>query len=86
MSVRDASLYDGDPVHSIAYGVLRGTGNIFRDCIANSKEFWEIDRGYFRAKHFSGYYRISLNDMRASYNKLGLPRDRWDKLELNISP
>lgn len=74
------------PENSISYGILRGTGEIFKDCIAHNKEFWEIDRGYFKPRHYDGYYRISLNGTRACYRNNSLSRDRFDALGLSYSP
>lgn len=56
-----------DLTPSISYGILRGTGLIFQACRDNGIEFWEIDRGFWRASHFDGYYRFSLNGMNPDY-------------------
>lgn len=89
--VKDVSLRSpGDPVnHSIAYGILRGTADVFKDCDAQHKEWWEIDRGYFKPAHFNGYYRISLKRTRAYYSDEvagGLPDDRFQALNVAIHP
>ncbi len=75
-----------EPTPSISYGILRGTGDIFKDCMRQGKEWWEIDRGYFGANHFHGYYRISLNGLRAQYRHHDLPRDRLDALGITYAP
>lgn len=72
--------------HSISYGILRGTGDVFRDCMAANKEWWEIDRGYFGANHFDGYYRVSLNGTRALYRSCDLSRDRLEALGVTYAP
>ncbi len=40
---------------NIAYGILRSCDAIFR----SSQHWFNVDRGYYGAGHFSGYYRIS---------------------------
>jgi len=78
------------PIYTpISYGILRGTGDIFQRQMASHRDFWEIDLGYFHSGHFAGYYRISKNGMRATYNDAvakTLPFDRWDALNINIAP
>jgi hypothetical protein len=78
---------------AIAYGILRGTGlpgrntgdtSIFRECDKRGLEWWEVDRGYFGAKHFDGYYRISLGDMQAKYVKMDLPEGRMRKMPFEL--
>lgn len=74
---------------SIAYGILRGTGDIFHACDTDRKEWWEVDRGYFKPKHYDGYYRISLQGTRARYVPEVadcLPDDRWNALGINLAP
>lgn len=84
---KHAEFYNGKPTPSISYGILRGTGEIFRDCMNSGIEWWEIDRGYFKPDHFKGYYRISMNGLRAKYNPdLDLPSDRMDALRLEVDP
>lgn len=77
------------PITSMSYGILRGCGELFNDCYDAGVEYWEVDRGYFKPRHFDGYYRISYNNTRAKYNPeiaKKLPRDRWDALDINIAP
>lgn len=88
-TMKDVSLYDKDKplLPAISYGILRGTGDIFRDCMAKDVEWWEIDRGYFKPHHFDGYYRLSLNSTSAIYNTpTNVPEDRWRTLGINLSP
>jgi len=72
---------------AISYGILRGTGTIFKHCRSSKKDFWEFDRGYFKPGHFDGYYRVSKNNTRCNYR----PDDvvctqRWDELDIPIEP
>lgn len=42
---------------NLAYGILRGSAEVFRQ----SRAWICVDRGYFKPKHYDGYYRLSLN-------------------------
>jgi len=84
--------YDGNPKPCISYGILRGNEQIFKDCRSKGVEFWEIDRGYFNPSDhtsgkFDGYYRITMNGMRAEYNHElhgHLPNDRFNRLGIEM--
>ncbi len=67
---------------AVGYGILRGTGDIFKHNEAHSIDYYEVDRGYINPKHFDGYYRISKNGMQAKYVDKDLPSDRLDKLKI----
>lgn len=48
------------------YGVLRGCGDIIRQCQWVGRDFYHIDHGYFRrGLGFDGYYRITRNGFQA---------------------
>ena len=62
---------------SIAYGILRGTGEVFK----RSKHWFNIDNGYFNPGHFDGYYRISYKGTQAKWHD-DIPQQSIDfKLE-----
>lgn len=44
----------------IGYGILRGTEVVFKESEKASLPWFNVDRGYFKASHYDGYYRISL--------------------------
>lgn len=67
---------------AVGYGILRGTGDIFKHNEKHGVDFYEVDRGYINPKHFDGYYRISKNGMQAKYVDKDLPSDRLDKLKI----
>ncbi len=60
--IGDADITRGIEAHDvhIGYGILRGTGDIFRRCDSLNKPWFNLDRGYFGPGHYGGYYRISL--------------------------
>lgn len=66
---------------AIGYGILRGTGDIFKHNFSHNVDYYEVDRGYINPGHFDGYYRISKNGMQAKYVDKDLPSDRLDKLK-----
>lgn len=78
--------FGGDPLHytdinialvndvHIAYGILRASGKLFKDCENLGKAWFEIDRGYFSPGHFDGYYRISYKGTQCQFNEL---RKSW---------
>lgn len=66
---------------AVGYGILRGTGDIFRHNAEHNVDYYEVDRGYINPQHFDGYYRISKNGMQAKYRDIILPSDRLDKLK-----
>ena len=82
INIKDYVFNDTDTVSS--YGILRGTGNVFKK--ANS--FYYIDHGYLSAsgrsfsndktifKDFDGYFRIVYNDF------IGFKIDRKDERRL----
>lgn len=73
-----------NPRPSIGYGILRGNSNIYRICDTNNIDYWNIDRGYMKPHHFSGYYRIAKNGLQPSYMSLDLPSDRFNDLKIEI--
>lgn len=72
----------------IAYGILRGTTDVFRKASASGKPWFNVDRGYWGADHYDGYYRISLC---GTQQTIGLDRiepdyKRLDKLNIELFP
>lgn len=72
----------------IAYGILRGCGEVFKQCNRYKKPWINIDRGFWRPNHYDGYYRISLNGTQQTTGlaKLDPDYDRWAQLGLEIEP
>lgn len=70
----------------IGYGILRGMGDVFRECDRQGKPWFNIDKGYWKPGHYDGYYRVSL---RGTQQTSGWPDpdwERWEKLGLNVEP
>lgn len=52
----------------IAYGILRGSADLFRKCDKLGIDWFNVDLGYFNPGHFDGYYRISHRGTQAKYS------------------
>lgn len=59
---RHVSEYDGED-YNIAYGVLRGTADIFRQ----SRRYFIVDNGFSCPGHFTGNYRISYRGTQPTF-------------------
>lgn len=77
---------------SIAYGILRGTGEILRECERTGEDYIYCDHSYFKAHRCdlhtnkpNGYFRLVKNDRYA--RDLGeCPSDRFERLGVKIKP
>jgi hypothetical protein len=69
---------------AILYGILRGCADVIHHNFKNGLDYLHIDNGYIKRHHFSGYYRISLNDTQAKYKDVNLPNERAKKLDVKI--
>lgn len=74
-----------EDVH-IAYGILRGTSDVFKLARSMDKPWIHIDRGYWKPGHYDGYYRVSLNGTQQTFglDKLEPDYERWDALGIEI--
>src|SRR3990172_6713600 len=80
-------LFDGP---AVVYGILRGCGEIIKQCRWVGRDFYHIDLGYFRRGHYEGYYRLSKNGLQATAEifpiHLSLEPDRWESLGMELKP
>ncbi len=87
--VPPAQLLDGP---AAMYGILRGTGEILKQCEWVQRDYYYLDHGYFKAGHYNGFYRVTKNGRQADlpdereyrypddrFRKLGLPLAGWRK-------
>lgn len=85
--IRPVAEYCREPVDSVSYGFLRGVAQIYRDCATSNTNWWNIDKGFFRASHLDGYYRIGKNHLQPLYDgKLFVDDSRWKKLNIDVKP
>ena len=67
------------------YGILRGTGDILKECEWVKRDFFYVDHGYFDPGHYEGYYRVVKNGLHSS-GKGSYPSDRWERLQTKLRP
>lgn len=67
VSKRDIQTFGRYDAH-VAYGILRGTDEIFRACSDSRIPWFNVDNGYFNPGHFDGYYRISYKGTQAKWH------------------
>jgi hypothetical protein len=67
------------------YGILRGTGDILKECQWVSRDFYYVDHGYFKPGHYDGHYRICKNGLHSSGTG-DFPPDRWERLQIGLRP
>lgn len=77
---------------SIAYGILRGTGEILRECERTGENYIYCDHSYFKqhrcdlsASRQNGYFRLVQND-RYARDIGSRPSDRWEALGVKVKP
>ncbi len=72
----------------IAYGILRGTTEVFREAGKAGKSWFNIDKGYWKPGHYDGYYRVSLRGTQQTFgfDKLVPDYERWDSLGIEVLP
>ena len=71
------------------YGILRGTGEIIRQCEWMGRDYYYIDHGYLKAGHYGGYYRVTKNARQADILDERVstpPSDRLERLGVNLRP
>lgn len=74
---------------SICYGILRGTGNVMKECSAERMPYLYVDHSFFGALRTGnaaqGYYRTIKSD-RYTHDTPDYPADRFNELKLSIKP
>jgi hypothetical protein len=79
-------LLDGS---AVVYGILRGTGDIIKECSIVGREFFHIDHGYFcrqpKTGIYAGYYRITRNALQVT-TPPDQPPDRFERLDVRLRP
>src|SRR5438105_1796739 len=77
--------YNGRPVPSLSYGVLRGAGQIYQDCEKAGVPWWNIDKGFFKPSHYDGFYRIGYRHLQPLFLADREEDDsRWRQLNIPI--
>jgi len=66
------------------YGILRGCGEIIKECEWVGRSYYHIDHGYFGRGHYDGYYRITKNAFQWIGGISGYSSDRWEALKVEM--
>ena len=67
------------------YGVHLQTRALFDQCVAEGREYYYIDNGYFRRGHYGGFFRVTRNANQ--HDGSGRHRStRFDRLGLTVAP
>lgn len=64
----------------IGYGILRGVGEVYKNCQNVKQKFVFIDKGFFKPGHFEGYYRFGVNYFQQSYEPNGFDDTRLNQI------
>lgn len=73
------------PGPAIVYGILRGCGEVIKQCEWVNRDYYHIDHGYFSRGHYEGFYRVSKNALQCEgYGKSD--GKRWRDLGLKLRP
>lgn len=80
------------PGYSIAYGILRGTGEIFKQCEIDGDPYLYVDHSFFSATRspvfrgdYSGYFRCIKNN-RTAHEIDDFDDQRLQELNLDVKP
>lgn len=85
--IESSSPFPFADVH-IGYGILRKTGEVFKECQKTGAPWFEVDRGYWKPGHYDGYYRISLRGTQhtGAVQDWMLDDTRWRALGVEVKP
>lgn len=67
------------------YGILRGCGDLMKECDWTGREYYYVDHGFFRRGYYDGYFRVCRNG-RFPGNFRSCPSDRWEALGTELRP
>ena len=77
------------PGMAAAFGILRGTAEIVRQCEWVRRDYFYIDHGYVTPGHYAGWYRVTKNGRQAvlpDQSEYVYPDDRLLKLKKPLRP
>jgi hypothetical protein len=73
------------PGAAFFYGQLRGLKPLLDEAIAEKREWYYADNGYFRPGHYHGYYRITRNAFQHDGSGAASAQ-RWERLGKPLLP
>lgn len=82
------ALADGfkDDAIGATYGILRGAGEWAADRRRHGERTLVLDKGYFKAGHYDGYYRLAWTGTQDPYEDYSPDPSRWEALGRPILP
>lgn len=72
------------PGLALMYGILRGTGDIIKECVDSDHPYIYCDHSFFSQTRYS-YYRLIKNG-RHTHKTKDYDDDRWRKLGIEVQP
>jgi hypothetical protein len=73
------------PGLGVMWGLLRNMPELIAESIEKGQPWVYLDHGYFKRGHYSGYYRMTLNDFQQR-QIVERPPDRWAALKVEMKP
>lgn len=70
---------------AMVYGILRGCGEIVKQCEWVNRDYTYVDHGYFKRGYYDGYFRVCRNGLQAKICD-DFPPDRWEDLGVGLRP
>lgn len=80
--VPPVSLLEGP---AMTYGILRGCGEIIKQCEWIGRDYTYVDHGYFKRGYYDGYFRVCKNRLQAGVERDFSPK-RWEALDQKLQP
>lgn len=81
--VPPVKLLDGD---AMVYGILRGCGEIIRECEWINRTYFYVDHGYFKRGYYDGHFRVVRNGLQTAWTREIQKPDRWEALKIELRP
>lgn len=78
---------NGHPQPTVSYGFLRGVADCYHECERANVDWWNVDRGFFKANHLNGYYRLGYRHLQPLFDPTrSCDSSRWNKLSIELKP
>lgn len=81
--VPPVKLLDGP---AMVYGILRGCGDIVRECEWVGRTYYYVDHGYFKRGYYDGYFRVVRNGFQIRVWDTTADPERWENLKIPLEP
>lgn len=83
--VPPVKLLDGP---AMVYGILRGCGEIMKECWWVGRDCYYVDHGYFKRGYYDGYFRVVKNGLQSTgvFPYPYVSDERWRALDVPMRP